>query len=91
MEDTASRTEIESAPLPNTEVSSTAQDTTSTAIIADDPTQWPAVLTDSVHCQIVKKGPVQVTNIVFPQNSKYLHVHFAWGPQIPSNGPGCVG
>uniref|UniRef100_A0A8C1E7M5 TTF-type domain-containing protein n=1 Tax=Cyprinus carpio carpio TaxID=630221 RepID=A0A8C1E7M5_CYPCA len=70
VEDTASRTEIESAPLPNTEVSSTAQGTTSTVIIADDPAQWPAVLTDSVCCQIVKKGPVQVTNIVFPQNSE---------------------
>uniref|UniRef100_A0A9J8CNG3 TTF-type domain-containing protein n=1 Tax=Cyprinus carpio carpio TaxID=630221 RepID=A0A9J8CNG3_CYPCA len=70
VEDTASRTEIESAPLPNTEVSSTAQGTTSTVIIADDPAQWPAVLTDSVCCQIVKKGPVQVINIVFPQNSE---------------------
>lgn len=70
VEDTASRTETESAPLPNTEVTSTAQGTTSTVIIADDPAQWPAVLTDSVRCQIVKKGPVQVTNIVFPQNSE---------------------
>lgn len=71
VEDTAaSRTEIETAPLPNTEVTSTAQGTTSTVIIADDPAQWPAILTDSVRCQIVKKGPVQVTNIVFPQNSE---------------------
>ncbi|XP_044155439.1 zinc finger MYM-type protein 5-like [Bufo gargarizans] len=70
VEATASRTEIESAPLRNTEVTSTAQDTTSTVIVADDPAQWPAVLTDSVRCQIVKKGPVQVKNIVFPQNSE---------------------
>uniref|UniRef100_G3N552 TTF-type domain-containing protein n=1 Tax=Gasterosteus aculeatus aculeatus TaxID=481459 RepID=G3N552_GASAC len=49
----------------------TAQGTTRTEIIADDPAQWPAVLlTDSVRCQIVKTGPVQVTNIVFPQNSE---------------------
>uniref|UniRef100_A0A8C2ATY8 TTF-type domain-containing protein n=1 Tax=Cyprinus carpio TaxID=7962 RepID=A0A8C2ATY8_CYPCA len=58
------------ASLLSADVSSIAQGTTSTVSIADDPAQWPAVLTDSVCCQIVKKGPVQVTNIVFPQNSE---------------------
>ncbi|XP_076850262.1 uncharacterized protein LOC143499580 isoform X2 [Brachyhypopomus gauderio] len=63
-------TQIASPPHLSTGDTSTAQGTTSTFIIDDDPAQWPKVLTDSERCQIVGKGPVQITDIEFPQNSE---------------------
>ncbi|KAL7858049.1 hypothetical protein AOLI_G00181510 [Acnodon oligacanthus] len=63
-------TYIESAPHLSTGVTPTARGTTSTFIMDDDPAQWPRVLTDSVRCHIVRKGPVQIKDIEFPQNSE---------------------
>uniref|UniRef100_A0A3B1J9M7 TTF-type domain-containing protein n=1 Tax=Astyanax mexicanus TaxID=7994 RepID=A0A3B1J9M7_ASTMX len=63
-------TQIASPPHLSTGDISTAQGTTSTFIIDDDPAQWPKVLTDSERCQIVRKGTVQITDIQFPQNSE---------------------
>ncbi|XP_063732765.1 zinc finger MYM-type protein 1-like isoform X2 [Eleginops maclovinus] len=36
--------------------------------LSDDPGCWPSVLTSSMRCEIVKKGPVQIMDIEFPQN-----------------------
>lgn len=38
-------------------------------IISDDPAQWPDVLSPSQKCDVVKKGPIQVKDMLFPQNA----------------------
>ena len=38
-------------------------------LIGDDPAHWPEKLTDSEHCSIVQKGPVQLRGD-FPQNTQ---------------------
>ena len=58
-------------------------------IISDDPAQWPDVLSHSEKCDVVKKGPVQVKDMVFPQNTdkgprrftkeSLQHGHEKWG------------
>lgn len=39
-------------------------------IISDDPTQWPHFLSHNEKCDLVIRGPIQVKDIVFPQNTK---------------------
>lgn len=67
--DAMATTQAELSPLPGSDTI-IEQSTTGSAITEDDPAQWPQVLNDSTRCQIVKKGPVQVTDIDFPQNSE---------------------
>lgn len=38
--------------------------------MSDDPAKWPKIFNDHERCEIVKKGPVQVTDAVFPQNNE---------------------
>lgn len=39
-------------------------------LISDDPAQWPDTPSDNEKCSLVTKGPVQVKDIVFPQNDE---------------------
>uniref|UniRef100_A0A3B4XMQ3 DUF4371 domain-containing protein n=1 Tax=Seriola lalandi dorsalis TaxID=1841481 RepID=A0A3B4XMQ3_SERLL len=42
----------------------------SNQIISDDPALWPKAIDDNARCQIVRKGPLQITDMDFPQNSE---------------------
>uniref|UniRef100_A0A672ZBF4 TTF-type domain-containing protein n=1 Tax=Sphaeramia orbicularis TaxID=375764 RepID=A0A672ZBF4_9TELE len=44
--------------------------TASSSLISDDPAQWPGVLSNSEKCSLVTRGPVQVKDVVFPQNKE---------------------
>lgn len=39
-------------------------------IASDDPAQWPDVLSHGEKCDLVRRGPIQVKDIVFPQNTE---------------------
>lgn len=36
--------------------------------LEDDPALWPKQLSDSTRCSIVKRGPLQVKDRIFPRN-----------------------
>ncbi|XP_062286941.1 zinc finger MYM-type protein 1-like [Scomber scombrus] len=42
----------------------------SNQIISDDPALWPKAIDDNARCQIVRKGPLQITDMDFPQNTE---------------------
>ena len=37
-------------------------------LLEDDPALWPKQLSDSAHCSIVQRGPLQVKDRIFPRN-----------------------
>ncbi len=70
----AAPSQFEATPHLSTTSSSPSRDTTSTEgtlspqIISDDPALWPKFIDDNACCQIVTKGPLQITDMDFPQN-----------------------
>ncbi|MEQ2249305.1 hypothetical protein ILYODFUR_027895 [Ilyodon furcidens] len=57
---TTASTSYHSPPAPD---EATKKNTT---VISDDPALWPSVNDNEARCQIVKKGPVQITDFDFP-------------------------
>ncbi|CAK6975903.1 hypothetical protein NFI96_003229 [Scomber scombrus] len=70
--------QFEGTPHLSITTSSPPRDTTSqegtqiisNQIISDDPALWPKAIDDNARCQIVRKGPLQITDMDFPQNSE---------------------
>ncbi|XP_035985408.1 mucin-5AC-like [Fundulus heteroclitus] len=48
----------------------TSAATTTGLTTSEDPAEWPSVLSHTEVCALVTKGPVQIKDVVFPQNSE---------------------